>query len=91
MLRGSLLCIPFNLIKDGLFCIVEISKIILSGQIPRIPKTFGEVDNYPIWECFERSYTDDFHKSEVSSAGVIANARGCAKLASIMADKVDTV
>ena len=91
MVRGSLLCISFNLIKDGIFCIVEISKIILSGQIPRIPKTFGELDNHSILEFFDRSCTDEFHQSEVPSAGVIANARGCAKLASIMAVKVNTV
>ena len=76
-----------DILKTIVFCISQITRITRTGRIPKRPKTFGELDNYSIFEFFERSNTSDFWQSEVSSGGVQANARSCAKLASIMANK----
>ena len=55
----------------------------ISGSTPR-PKTFEELNSHSIADFYKST---DFIKAEVSSAGTQANARGCAKLASIMANK----
>ena len=55
-----------------------------SGSSEERPKIFGELNSQYIADFYKSS---DFMKAEVSSAGIQANARGCANLASIMANK----
>lgn len=48
------------------------------------PKTFGDLNTKSILDFYNSS---DFRKAEVSSAGFQASAKGCAKLASVMSKK----
>ena len=51
------------------------------------PKTWKELENISVSDFYSGN---DFIRAEISSAGVQANARGLAKLASIMSIKGDT-
>ena len=65
-----------DVIKGIAFCVAQIPVIITNYNDYKVPKTFGELDNYPIFEFLDRANTDDFSRSEVSSGSIVANARG---------------
>ena len=65
-----------DVIKGVAFGFTQIPYIITNYKDYKRPKTFGELDNYSIFEFLDRANTDDFSRSEVSSGGIMANARG---------------
>jgi hypothetical protein len=65
-----------DVIKGIAFGFAQIPYIITNYKDYKRPKTFGELDNYSIFEFLDRANTDDFSRSEVSSGGIMANARG---------------
>ena len=65
-----------DVIKGIAFGVAQIPYIITNYNDYKRPKTFGELDNYSIFEFLDRANTNDFSRSEVSSGGIMANARG---------------
>ena len=65
-----------DVIKGIAFGFAQIPYIITNYKDYKRPKTFGELDKYSIFEFLDRANTDDFSRSEVSSGGIMANARG---------------
>ena len=65
-----------DVIKGIAFGFAQIPYIIRNYKDYKRPKTFGELDNYSIFEFLDRANTNDFSRSEVSSGGIMANARG---------------
>ena len=65
-----------DVIKGIAFGFAQIPYIFTNYKDYKRPKTFGELDNYSIFEFLDRANTDDFSRSEVSSGGIMANARG---------------
>ena len=65
-----------DVIKGIAFGVAQIPYITTNYNDYKRPTTFGELDTYSMSEFFDRMNTDDFSQSEVSSAGIKANARG---------------
>ena len=65
-----------DVIKGIAFGVAQIPYITTNYNDYKRPTTFGELDTYSMSEFFDRVNTDDFSQSEVSSAGIKANARG---------------
>ena len=65
-----------DVIKGIAFGVAQIPYITMNYNDYKVPKTFDELDKYSMFEFFDRLNTDDFSRSEVSSAGIMANARG---------------
>ena len=78
---GKKIELTFNdVVKGIVFCASRILYITTNYNDYKIPKTFSEIDNFSIFELFYRFVkswnSDNFLRSEVSSVGIMANARG---------------
>ena len=74
---GKKIDLTLNDVFKGIaFGVAQIPYITTNYNDYKRPMTFGELDTYSMSEFFDRMNTDDFSQSEVSSAGIKANARG---------------